>query len=169
MVLVLGYGNTLRSDDGFGPAVASYLQCKVSPVQAESTSGCSLEILSEQQLLPEHAEKVAGKSLVIFVDASQTTETGRIVCLELTRGAEAASQGTDSILPHSFSPATILALADSVYGHSPEAYLYTVGAASLALGEKLSPPVEAAVPKVVEMILSKLAQSNRGCPGRGER
>ena len=165
MVLVLGYGNTLRGDDGFGPAVASYLQCQVFSGQSTPTD-CPLEILCEQQLLPEHAEKVAGKSLVIFVDASQTTETGRIVCLELTRDAKEAGQATESILPHSLSPATILALAASVYGHSPEAYLYTVGAASLALGETLSPLVEAAVPKVAEMILSKLAQSDRSLPGR---
>jgi hydrogenase maturation protease len=153
-VLVLGYGNTLRGDDGFGPAVASYLQGKVASAQ-------SVEILSEQQLLPEHAEKVAAANLVIFVDACQSTEVGRIVCLEFARDSETKGSRAESILAHALSASTILELAASLYGHCPQAYVYTVGTASVGFSQTLSPLVEAAVPKVAEMILSKLGSFDR--------
>ncbi len=151
MRLVLCYGNTLRGDDGFGPAVASYLEEKIC-------QGQSLEILCKQQLLPEHAERVARSSLVIFVDASQACEIGHIGCVELASVSATIGQKTQSVFPHAMSPSTILELAESVYGHRPEAYIYTVGIASLELGEKLSPLIEKAVPMVAEMILSKLGQ-----------
>ena len=41
-VLVIGYGNTLRGDDGFGPCVASLL--------AQRTQAADVEILTPQQL-----------------------------------------------------------------------------------------------------------------------
>jgi hypothetical protein len=43
-------------------------------------------------------------------------------------------------------------MAQRLYGRSPEAYLVTVGASSLALGEGLSAPVAAALPEVIATV-----------------
>ena len=69
-VVVLGYGNTLRQDDGAGPAVADLL----SDALTRAGGTC----LSAHQLLPEHAAALAAALLVIFVDASIAESAGSI-------------------------------------------------------------------------------------------
>jgi hypothetical protein len=46
----------------------------------------------------------------------------------------------------------LLHISGKLYGRSPEAFLVTVGASSLALGEGLSAPVAAALPEVVATV-----------------
>ena len=43
-------------------------------------------------------------------------------------------------------------MAQALYGRSPEAYLVTVGAGSLELGEGLSAPVMEALPEVIATV-----------------
>ena len=57
MILVIGYGNELRRDDGLGPRVAA------------SLAGPGVRALAVRQLTPELAEEVATARLVVFVDA----------------------------------------------------------------------------------------------------
>ncbi len=61
-VLVIGYGNTLRGDDGAGCYVAERL-CALNHEPG-------LKVLSLHQLTPELAQPVAEAGLVIFIDAS---------------------------------------------------------------------------------------------------
>jgi Ni,Fe-hydrogenase maturation factor len=49
-------------------------------------------------------------------------------------------------------PGALLLLSQKLYGRSPEAFLVTVGASSLALGEGLSETVAAALPKVIATV-----------------
>jgi len=66
--LIIGYGNTLRGDDGAGPRVA------------EVVAGWSLpnvRAISAAQLTPELAEALAGAEVVIFVDAQVSQAAGR--------------------------------------------------------------------------------------------
>ncbi len=60
LVLVIGYGNELRGDDGIGPHVVSELAALELP-------GVLTRIV--HQLLPELAAELADTCLVIFVDA----------------------------------------------------------------------------------------------------
>ena len=61
--LVIGYGNTLRSDDGAGQRVAEKIgQWELPGVGA----------LAVHQLTPELAENIAQADAVIFVDAVAT-------------------------------------------------------------------------------------------------
>ena len=50
-----------------------------------------------------------------------------------------------------------MSLARELYGHSPDVYLVSVGVASLDVGERLSPAVEAAVPRVVDALADLVA------------
>ena len=66
-VLLIGYGNPGREDDGLGPALA------------EAVAAMGLEqvtIESCYQLAVEHAEQAARHAVVIFADADMT-EIGR--------------------------------------------------------------------------------------------
>jgi hydrogenase maturation protease len=64
-VVVIGYGNTLRGDDGAGPAVAQAIADRALP---------GVRSLAVPQLTPELAEIVAEANLVVFVDAALMAE-----------------------------------------------------------------------------------------------
>jgi hydrogenase maturation protease len=127
-LLVIGYGNTLRSDDGAGPRVAEALeQMNLSGVR---TLSCPL-------LGPELAEPVSQAERVVFVDAALNTNE-----LELQPLAPADSS---QLMAHAAEPATVLALARDVFGHAPQAWLLTLPVENMEIGEKLSATTERAV------------------------
>ena len=121
-LLVIGYGNTLRRDDGVGPRVVEALEALKLP--GVRTLACPL-------LTPELAEEVARAGVVIFVDAA--VDAPREV--QMRKLAPAASS---QIMAHAASPATLLALARDVFGHAPEAWWLTIPVEELGIGEKLS-------------------------------
>ncbi len=124
--LVIGIGNTLRRDDGAGWLFAQAL------ADALRTAGAVVELILQQQLMPETAEIVAeqGAAQVVFVDASVEAET---VTLE-TIPDESASSGTS----HHVAPATILAVARRLYGAEVNGLLVQLPARDLGHGEGLS-------------------------------
>jgi hydrogenase maturation protease len=122
-LLVIGYGNTLRGDDGVGPKVAEAVEALSLPGVRSLT--CPL-------LTPELAEPVSQVSTVVFVDAA--VDAPRDV--QMRKLAPAASS---QIMAHAASPATLLALARDVFGHAPEAWLLTIPVNELGVGEALSP------------------------------
>lgn len=124
--LVLGYGNTIRGDDGVGPrAAAAVLDWGLPDVDA----------LAVTQLTPELAEPISTARLAIFVDARLTDDedTGEVEVqpLEPIWGKP--------ILGHAADPRSLLALALEVFGACPRAWLVTVPSADFGLGETLSP------------------------------
>jgi hydrogenase maturation protease len=136
-LLVIGYGNTLRQDDGAGPHVAERIEALGLPGVA--TLVCA-------QLSPEHVETVARAATVVFVDAS--VEASREVQL---RPVGAAS--SSHIMAHALEPPTILALARDVYGRAPQAWLLTIPAVRLGFGEDLSPEALGGIETAVQAFL----------------
>jgi hydrogenase maturation protease len=143
-LLVVGFGNTLRQDDGVGPFVAAQVEALCLP---------GVATLAAPLLSPEHAEAVSGARLVVFVDAAQGG-AGE-VCLR-PLAAAASSQLTT----HAAEPATLLALARDLYGRAPEAYLLTIPADGLGFGEGFSERAalgaETALAEVTSLLLSRL-------------
>ena len=136
---IVGYGNPLRGDDGVGQAVARAF--------AGEAAIDGVEAIACHQLTPELAERFAAAARVILVDAAAGREAGgvSVVCLR-------AGPARPSRLGHHVDPSELLRMAQSLYGGSPEAYLVTVGAGSLELGEELSAPVAAALPEVIATV-----------------
>lgn len=122
-LLVIGYGNTLRRDDGVGPKVAEAVAALAMP--GVRALACTL-------LTPELAEPVSRANVVIFVDAA--VDAPREV--QMRALAPAASS---QIMAHAASPATLLALARDVFGHAPQAWWLTIPAEELGIGEDFSP------------------------------
>ena len=137
--LIVGYGNPLRGDDGVGQAVARAFADEAA-IDGVDTVACF-------QLTPELAERFAAATRVVLVDAAAGPEAGEVSVIPL-RPAPARA----STLGHYVEPAQLLHMAQSLYGRSPEAYLVTVGAGSLELGEGLSAPVMAALPEVIATV-----------------
>jgi hydrogenase maturation protease len=121
-LLVIGYGNTLRRDDGVGPRVADAIAALALP--GVCALACPL-------LTPELADPVSRASVAIFVDAA--VDAPREVQLRTL-----APAGTSQIMAHAASPATLLALARDVFGHAPAAWLLTIPAEDISIGEELS-------------------------------
>jgi hydrogenase maturation protease len=137
--LIVGYGNPLRGDDGVGQAVARAF--------ADEAAIDGVDALACHQLAPELAERFAAAARVVLVDAAAGREAGGISVVAL-RPAPASA----SILGHHVEPSQLLHMTQVLYGRSPEAYLVTVGAGSLELGEGLSAPVAAALPEVIATV-----------------
>ena len=109
-VLVLGFGNPGRGDDGLGPAIA------------EAVAGLGLPHVTvdvDFQLAVEHAADLAEHDVVVFVDAA-------------IRGpapvAFAAVEPTEDthFTTHYVEPAMVLGLAARIYRAQPRAYLLAV-------------------------------------------
>lgn len=143
-VLVIGYGNTLRSDDAFGPVVADRLR--------QIVAADRVHVITCHQLTPELAGDIAVCERVIFIDASLASPAGELAC----RPLDVADMGTGALV-HSLGPDQLLVLARLVYGRAPPAMLVTVGGLSFELGDRLlSPPVAAAVGPAVECIREQI-------------
>lgn len=121
-LLVIGYGNTLRSDDGVGPKVVEAVEALDLP--GVSTLSCGL-------LTPELADPISKAGRVIFVDAAVDAPAG--VELRPISAAETAQ-----ILAHASDPRALLALARDVFGRAPKAWWLTIPAENLGIGEALS-------------------------------
>ena len=139
-VLIIGYGNTLRGDDAFGPVVADRLR--------EAVVSDRVVVLTRHQLTPELASDVAACERVVFIDASVEGPAGQVNCRSISKELSGAGH-----LVHTLDPARLLALAHLVYGRVPTGYLISVGGMSFDLGERrLSPPVAAAVEPALHQI-----------------
>jgi hydrogenase maturation protease len=134
-VLVIGYGNTLRGDDGVGPRVAT---------AAATLTG--VDVCVVHQLTPDLASALALVDVAIFVDARPSDEDGAVEVSVLVPG------GDGSALGHASDPHGLLALTGALYGRCPHAWWVTVPAVSFELGEELSPTTRRAVPHAVDIV-----------------
>ena len=143
--LVLACGNSLRGDDGAALQIVRELQ----------EGGCDPEtqIHLEHQWTPELAEPISDADVVIFVDMSTAVAPGEIACQRLKPIYKSPAS-----LSHQTTPASLLALAEELYkAHPARAFLVTIGGASFALTEELSPPVQKAISRAVESIKALLS------------
>jgi hydrogenase maturation protease len=147
-VLVIGYGNSLRSDDGIGCRVARELQSRLD--------GPRVEVIECRQLAPEMAEKIRGAALVIFVDAAAEGSPGE------WRHHRLHAEDASPTFSHAPAPAALLALAADLYGAAPEGHLFTVCGSSFGYGEDFSPDVARALPSVVSEIELLLGRERSG-------
>ncbi|MGK7931426.1 MAG: hydrogenase maturation protease [Microcystaceae cyanobacterium] len=133
-ILVIGYGNTLRNDDGIGRYVVEQL----SPQP-------NVKILSVHQLTPELAAEMAGAKGVIFVDVTITEET-TVMTQPLTPSSSTSSLG------HSSHPQSLLTLTQTLYNHLPLAWWILIPGRDFAYGETFSEITQACIPVAIQTI-----------------
>ena len=140
--LILGYGNTLRKDDGLGVYAAQAL--------ASATLPADVEVLACHQLSPELSATLAQAEHAIFIDAALAAN-GEIPGTIKTRSLYPCTTQPSGIT-HYFDPETLLAMAQALYDHAPNATLFSVAAASFDLEEGLSPAVLQALPDLISQV-----------------
>jgi hydrogenase maturation protease len=137
-VLIVGYGNPLRGDDGVGPEAARRLSCKIHDPEAE--------ILTELQLKPELAESMSRAEIAIFIDARTDAQPGEI------RIEEVVPSGPEPAFTHEFAPPLLLKTAQVLYNRTPRTFLVSVGGENFELSEGLSEAVQNALPEALAAI-----------------
>ena len=147
-VLVVGYGNQLRGDDGFG--------CHAAGVLAADPRLKGATVLARHQLTPELAADIAGASLVVMIDASVDGAPGSVAVRSI-------QPRRDSLLSwsHHLDPAALAGLAQALYDHVPPIVLISVAGAAFADGDRLSPALQRVLPEVVERV-TRVVQEHRG-------
>jgi len=138
--LIIGYGNPLRSDDGFGWKLATALQEHI-PSEAK--------VIAAQQLTPELGETIARHDRILFLDASHEGRPGEIR-FEPVRRDPGFQFG---VMAHHLSPPALLELSYRHFGAEPEAALLTVTGENFELGEKFSPVLQNAWKPCLERVL----------------
>lgn len=122
---MIGYGNTLRCDDGAGYRIAE---------QVESWADPSIHSLAVHQLTPDLAEAIATAQQVIFVDATAAATPPVPIQVEsITADFQASFTG------HISSARSLLALTQLLYHRVPIAYQLLIPATDFSLGETFSP------------------------------
>ena len=151
-ILVIGYGNPLRGDDGFGGLAAGYVEERHIP---------GLEVIVSHQLNPELAEPLHNSSYAIFLDAVASTPTCATKApVGGPGGDEAGTLRATPVEPcdlsssgmHHFEPGSLLALSQAIYGQAPPATLIAATARSFRHGAKISAEVRRAAAKAAEVI-----------------
>ena len=120
--LVIGYGNTLRRDDGVGVKAAEAIDAMSLP---------GVKVITRHQLVPELAMPISEADEVIFVDADITGKSE--VALKAVEPADSTQ-----IMAHAANPSSLLALAKQVFGNSPRAWALPVPVCDLGFGSRLS-------------------------------
>jgi hydrogenase maturation protease len=122
-VLVIGYGNDLRSDDAVGKRVAEAVATwKLPYVQA----------LAVHQLTPELTVRLTDVERAIFVDAYKATHDQEVQVRPLEPFP------TGGIAGHTGDPQSLLALTKALYSHCPQAWWVTIPGVNFEVGDSLS-------------------------------
>jgi len=152
-ILVLGYGNVDRRDDGVALHVVNALRERLGqpPIDPHETDGLEtrggeLDTGFVHQLTPELAEIAAAYERVVFVDA----HLGHYD--ELIRQVPVAAEARPTIVSHQLSPGTVLALARELYGGHPAGVLISIRGHDFDFGTQLSPDTAAGVEPAVARI-----------------
>ena len=151
-VLIIAYGNPLRSDDSVAWRAADRLRLSLPDA----------EIQCLHQLGPELAEAITHFERVIFLDAAFLTEgmkPGEIHIQPILSDTNAIDASRFS---HVLTPRTVVTLASTLYLADVNANLVTITGENFGHGDCLSNAVSAAVPslvaKVIEIVRGHIAK-----------
>ncbi len=138
--LVIGIGNPSRGDDAIGPLAMERLA---------AVGLTDVELLTDFQLQVDHALDVAGRTEVVFIDASLDA------CppFEFTPVAPA---GDASVTTHALSPAAVLETLRRLGCEVPPAYVLAVRGYAFELGVPLSQQAAQNLDAAVAMLAARL-------------
>ncbi len=150
-ILVLGLGNTIMSDDGFGVKVVTTLSSRYRfPDKVKLLDGATLGL----DLLP-HLE---GVDRLLIVDALEMqAEPGQVFRLE---DEEVPRAFAHKLSVHQMGIQDLLAVAE-LQGHLPgKLVVWGVQPQNIQMGTELSEPVAAALSEVLAGVIGELQRWN---------
>ncbi len=149
-ILLIGYGNPGRLDDGLGPALAEALE-GISDLP-------DVTIDADYQLTVEDAAAVAEHDIVVFADAS-------VNCTEPFLFEQIEAKSSMSFSSHSVEPQAVLGLARDMFKAETQAFTLGIrGYEFNEFGQKLSDKAQKNLNEALEFIISKFKEWNRNPP-----
>jgi hydrogenase maturation protease len=150
-LLLLGYGNPDREDDGVAWHILRALTTKLGLSAPESYEDefpehAEIEFAFYLQLTPEMAEDVSAYDHVCFVDA----HTGNIP--EPVRLIDVQSEFQASPFTHHLTAQSLVSMCETIYGKKPDAALLSVLGHRFLFSRQLSEETARLVPEAVELI-----------------
>jgi hydrogenase maturation protease len=150
-LLIFGYGNPDREDDGVAWHILRALTIKLGLVPPESYEDefpefKAIDFAFHLQLTPEMAEEITEYKHVAFIDA----HTGNIP--ELVRLIDVESEFQRSPFTHHLTPQSLLSMCETIYEKKPDAALLSVLGHRFLFSRELSEETAALVPHAVELI-----------------
>jgi hydrogenase maturation protease len=144
-LLIIGFGNDLRGDDGVGRRVAEAIEALHLP---------GIRVITCQQLTPDLADPIARADRVLFVDARPVPVPGE-ARVELI--AIQAAPYT-RVCMHAANPSQLIALTHALFGHAPPAACVAIPAESFDFGFDLSDTARQGIAEAFGMILRECSQ-----------
>lgn len=150
-LLILGYGNPDREDDGVAWHILRALTSRLGLAAPDSYEDEFPEFGPADftfvlQLTPEMAEDIRAYEYVCFVDA----HTGNLP--EPVRLIEVESEFQASPFTHHLTPQSLLSMCETIYGSKPEAVLLSVLGYRFLFSRQLSEETARLVPQAVDQI-----------------
>jgi len=149
-VLMLGYGNPGRQDDGLGPAAIAEIENLGLP---------NLTAFDNYQLNIEDAMDAAAHDIVWFIDAAKTGPSPYSV-------RPVSPSSTIEFTSHIVRPETILAIAGQCYGRSPQAFLLAIRGYEFEFIEALTPCAKHNLDAALAMLTDQLRAFPAGATPR---
>lgn len=147
-ILLYGYGNPGRKDDGLGPAIIDLVEKWI--IQEEHKN---IFVDSNYQLNIEDAYSIRDYDIVIFIDASIEDIDDYIV----TR-VEPSDKVNYTM--HSVSPSFVLHLCKNMYNYTPDTFLLHIKGYAFELQEGLTEQADKNLKKAVDFIKDLLVKPN---------
>lgn len=127
-ILVFGWGNPSRGDDALGPAFIERASALPRPAGAPE-----VEWLTDFQLQIEHALDLAGRSQVLFVDAS-------VDCKAPFEMRPLRSATQHQLTTHAMAPEAVMQVYERLNGRdAPPCCLLAIHAHRFELGDPIGP------------------------------
>jgi hydrogenase maturation protease len=158
-LLILGYGNPDREDDGVAWHILRALTLKLGlsapdSYEDEFPESAQIGLAFHLQLTPEMAEDVVSYPYVCFIDA----HTGNIP--EPVRLIDVESEFQNSPFTHHLTPQSLISMCETIYGKKPDAALLSVLGHRFLFSRELSRETARLVPQAVELIWEWLNARN---------
>ncbi len=144
-VLVIAIGNESRGDDALAPLLLHRIADCASPHQ--------VELLEDFQLQIEHAADLAGRKLVLFMDAGMDTPAPYLFY-------RAQAHESHGVFSHALTPEAVLATYCRVYRlAAPPAYVLCIRGEQFELGATLSRDAEMHMEVAVNFVRTLLSNA----------
>jgi hydrogenase maturation protease len=158
-LLIIGYGNPDREDDGVAWHILRALMVKLGldapqSYEDEFPESALMDFAFYLQLTPEMAEDINTYEYICFVDA----HTGNIP--EPVRLINVESEFQASPFTHHLTPQSLLSMCETIYGKKPDAALLSVLGHQFLFSRQLSEETAKLVPQAVELIWDWMDERN---------
>lgn len=145
-ILVYGYGNPSRGDDGLGIFFAEEIEKKQLP---------RITVETNYQLNAEDALLISEKDIVIFADATQKSIDDDYL-FHVVKPAPKVSFTT-----HAMAPQSVVALCHELYTKQPDTYIMVLQGYAWELGEEITQKSKEKCFKAVSFLTTLIEKKSR--------